>query len=159
MNKGQLVFCFGCHLSHLPSFCLSSFSTVLVIAVVIIGVSRCWARPSLFSPFSALEMGEWFAIYHSNTQQISLENKLLIISMNFIPKSSHSCQNKWYTMFSLSLVLQPSERFWLRCLFFGGHLHRRSFRQLSNARGRGNVGSWSVYKSISNHNKGWTNRS
>ena len=38
------------------------------------------------------ENGLPFAIYHSKTQQISLENKLLIISMNFIPKTSHSCQ-------------------------------------------------------------------
>ena len=29
-----------------------------------------------------------------------LENKLLLISINFTPKNSHSCLKKWYTMFS-----------------------------------------------------------
>ena len=29
-----------------------------------------------------------------------LENKLLLISINFTPKTSHSCLKKWYTMFS-----------------------------------------------------------
>ena len=31
---------------------------------------------------------------------IHLENKLLLISINFIPKARHSCLNKWYTRFS-----------------------------------------------------------
>ena len=30
----------------------------------------------------------------------NLENKLLLISINFTPKTSHSCLKKWYTMFS-----------------------------------------------------------
>ena len=29
-----------------------------------------------------------------------LENKLLLISINFTPKTSHSCLKLWYTMFS-----------------------------------------------------------
>ena len=29
-----------------------------------------------------------------------LENKLLLISINFTPKTSHSCQKEWYTRFS-----------------------------------------------------------
>ena len=29
-----------------------------------------------------------------------LENKLLLISINFTPKTSHSCLKKWYTRFS-----------------------------------------------------------
>ena len=29
-----------------------------------------------------------------------LENKLLLISINFTPKTSHSCLRKWYTMLS-----------------------------------------------------------
>ena len=34
----------------------------------------------------------WWMIY--------LENKLLLISITFTPKTSHSCLKKWYTMFS-----------------------------------------------------------
>ena len=37
--------------------------------------------------------------------EISLENKLLLISINFTPKTSHSCLKKWYTMFSRSFEL------------------------------------------------------
>ena len=33
-----------------------------------------------------------------------LENKLLLISINFTPKTSHSCLEKWYTMFSRLLL-------------------------------------------------------
>ena len=29
-----------------------------------------------------------------------LENQLLLISINFTPKTSHSCLEKWYTRFS-----------------------------------------------------------
>ena len=36
-----------------------------------------------------------------NESKISfLENKFLLIYINFIPKTSHSCLKKWYTMFS-----------------------------------------------------------
>ena len=34
------------------------------------------------------------------TWKIHLENKLLLISINFTPKTSHSCLKLWYTMFS-----------------------------------------------------------
>ena len=33
-----------------------------------------------------------------------LENKLLLISINFTPKTSHSCLKKWYTRFSRLLL-------------------------------------------------------
>ena len=34
------------------------------------------------------------------TKNVSLENQLLFISINFTPKTSHSCLKKWYTRFS-----------------------------------------------------------
>ena len=37
---------------------------------------------------------------------IYLENKLLLISINFTPKTSHSCLKKWYTMFSMYIQFQ-----------------------------------------------------
>ena len=36
---------------------------------------------------------------------IILENQLLLISMNFTPKTSHSCLKKWYTRFSRMFLL------------------------------------------------------
>ena len=36
---------------------------------------------------------------------IYLENKLLLISINFTPKTSHSCLKKWYTRFSRYISL------------------------------------------------------
>ena len=40
-----------------------------------------------------------------------LENKLLLISINFTPKTSHSCLKKWYTRFSrwvwISVIFCP----------------------------------------------------
>ena len=37
----------------------------------------------------------------------NLENKLLLISINFTPKTSHSCLKKWYTRFSRNKILIP----------------------------------------------------
>ena len=39
-----------------------------------------------------------------------LENKLLLISINFTPKTSHGCLNKWYTMFSRCMEPIASSR-------------------------------------------------
>ncbi len=36
---------------------------------------------------------------------MSLENQLLLISINFTPKTSHSCLKKWYTRFSRSFLI------------------------------------------------------
>ena len=42
-----------------------------------------------------------------------LENKLLLISINFTPKTSHSCLKKWYTMVFRELigVKNPKEKY------------------------------------------------
>jgi len=37
---------------------------------------------------------------------IYLENKLLLISITFTPKTSHSCLKRWYTMFSRQLLFE-----------------------------------------------------
>ncbi len=39
-----------------------------------------------------------------------LENKLLLISINFTPKTSHGCLKKWYTMFSRCMEPIASSR-------------------------------------------------
>ena len=55
--------------------------------------------------------GEWFGVFWCSSiffgkQRIILynskypENQLLLISINFTPKTSHSCLKQWYTRFS-----------------------------------------------------------
>ena len=49
-----------------------------------------------------------------------LENQLLLISINFTPKTSHSCLKKWYTRLSRLLVF---------CCFFFFLLQQNSTRR------------------------------
>ena len=42
--------------------------------------------------------------------RIILENKLLLISINFTPKTSHSCLKKLYTRFSRISFIPPPEK-------------------------------------------------
>ena len=50
-------------------------------------------------------------------KQSNLENQLLLISINFTPKTSHSCLKKWYTRFSRKFGKKDSHPegllFWL----------------------------------------------
>ena len=52
-----------------------------------------------------------------------LENKLLLISINITPKTSHSCQKLWYTMLSrdhfLSISCRTNSEWICRCSMFG----------------------------------------
>ena len=43
-------------------------------------------------------------------QKTWLQNKLLLISINFTPKTSHSFRELWYTMFCRMLKIQPGLR-------------------------------------------------
>ena len=54
-----------------------------------------------------MKMSKWF---WGLRNYILLENKLMLISINFTLKTSHSCLKKWYTMFSrLTFLKQSSE--------------------------------------------------
>ena len=49
-----------------------------------------------------------------------LENKLLLISINFTPKTSHSCLKKWYTIFSRYVLIDFSFQGLVFWGLFGG---------------------------------------
>ena len=52
--------------------------------------------------FSSQHLAEWWCVRGLNLGDcfIHLEHKLLLISINVIPKTRHSCLKKWYTRFS-----------------------------------------------------------
>ncbi len=55
-------------------------------------------------PSSASLLLIFMGVFHKVTTR---KNKLLLISINFTLKTSHSCLKKWYTMFSRQMFLFP----------------------------------------------------